>query len=890
MANTMQMAGLAVAAIILGLTGGPAAALIQADEQDGRSDTRTPVQIVESLACTLEDRTQCVGETQIVEEVEEWNDFLERKRPFPGLLKFYRDIQTGELFLELTEDEFGEEYIYFSYVHDGSRRDGMRMAGLMGENAVVSFRRRFRHVDVIRRNTDYVMDPDSTLTRAEGTNVPFTVLASLEVVSESRRSNRVIVRANDLFMTNSLVRIGQASAMGRALGVRPGTLNARKTNIRSIRNYEDNTEIVTEFVFDWSGASTPESSSDTTVVQHTFVRMPDDGFTPRRADPRVGFFTERRTNLTRVDGSPVDDLIQRWRLEQTDPDAEVSDVVQPITFWIENTTPLEYRDVIRDAVLAWNPVFEAAGFRNAIRVEVQPDDAVWDAGDVRYNVIRWIASPHPIFGGYGPRFTNPLTGEILGADIVIEHAAVQRWVQTADLFPPVGDGTAAADPEATLDSEALAAVSAADIDEACEAGMHMARSTAFARLAAVAAARAGHRPDIDPDAIIEQGLSWMVAHEVGHTLGLTHNMMASYFGDLETLASGDPHAERRLSASVMDYPGVNLAAAGESQGPFFPGLPGPYDSWAIRFGYAPEIGETEARNALLALSSLPEHVFGNDADAVRVPGRGIDPRVNTYSLSNDPIGFAARQVDVARTTMAGLVETVPQDGESWAETRAAFGVLMGMWKQAGGIVSRYVGGVYVDRSVVGQPGAAEAPFVPVSAAEQRRALRTLGETVFGPDAFDFPPELIARLQPERRGFDALRRAEEPRVQAYVRDAQNSVLAHLLHPRVLNRLTDSLAYGGDYSTHAMLRDLTREIFKGDPWGRPNVYRRNLQIQYIDRLIAVEEASSLQHVPAVAVRDTLRRIAGMNHSWDVWLDAETRAHRRYIRERIAAALDA
>jgi len=117
-----------------------------------------------------------------------------------------------------------------------------------------------------------------------------------------------------------------------------------------------------------------------------------------------------------------------------------------------------------------------------------------------------------------------------------------------------------------------------------------------------------------------------------------------------------------------------------------------------------------------------------------------------------------------------------------------------------------------------------------------------------------------------------------------------VLAHLLHPRVLNRLTDSLAYGGDYSTHAMLKDLTREIFKGDPWGRPNVYRRNLQIQYVDRLIAVEEASSLQHVPAVAVRDTLRRIAGMNHGWDVWLDAETRAHRRYIRERIAAALDA
>ena len=126
------------------------------------------------------------------------------------------------------------------------------------------------------------------------------------------------------------------------------------------------------------------------------------------------------------------------------------------------------------------------------------------------------------------------------------------------------------------------------------------------------------------------------------------------------------------------------------------------------------------------------------------------------------------------------------------------------------------------------------------------------------------------------------------MQAYVRNMQNAVLTHLLHPRVLNRLTDSLSYGGDYSTLEMLRDLTREVFAGDPWGRPGVFRRNLQIQYVDRLIAVEDSSSLQHVPAVAVHDTLRRIRQINSGPDFWLDGETRAHRRYIRERVSAAL--
>lgn len=882
MTNATGLAGLATAFVLVFSSLAGAQEQPQSGRDEGSDATAATIpQVVDTAACALEDRTQCVGETQIVEEVEEWNDFLERKRPYPGLIDFYRDIQTGELFMELSEEQFGEEFIYFSYTMDGSRRDGMRMAGLLDDNAIISFRRRFRHVDVIRRNTDYVMDADSTLARSAGTNVPFTVLASLEVVSERRRGGRVMVRANDLFMTNSLVRVGQASALGRAMNVRPGTLNARKTNIRSIRNYEDNTEIVTEFVFDWSRANSPETSSDATIVQHTFVRMPDDGFTPRRADPRIGYFTERRTNLTRIDGSPVDDLIQRWRLEKQDPDAAVSDVVTPITFWIENTTPVEYRPVIRDAVLSWNPLFEAAGLRNALRVEIQPDDAQWDAGDVRYNVIRWIASPTPIFGGYGPRFTNPLTGEILGADIVIEHAAVQRWTRTAGLFP------AAADPDGTAASEfadtALADTSLPPMhSDLCAAGVHMAEAATFARLAS--ATHAGSEADVQ--AIIQQGLSWMVAHEVGHTLGLTHNMMGAYFGSLDGLSG--PGAQHHLSASVMDYPGVNISAAGDAQGPFFPGLPGPYDAWAIRFGYDPAMEDAQARSALLARSTEPGHVFANDADAVRTPGRGIDPRVNAYSLSTDPIGFATRQADLARTTIATLADTVPQTGDTWAETRSAFGVLMGMWAQSGGIISRYVGGVYVDRSVVGQSGAASAPFVPVPASEQRRAMRALGDTVFGPGAYDFPPDLIARLQPERRGFDALREAEEPLMQAYVRNMQNAVLTHLLHPRVLNRLTDSLSYGGDYSTQAMLRDLTREVFAGDPWGRPDVFRRNLQIQYVDRLIAVEDSSSLQHVPTVAVHETLRRIRQMNSGPDFWLDSETRAHRRYIRERVSAAL--
>ncbi len=127
-------------------------------------------------------------------------------------------------------------------------------------------------------------------------------------------------------------------------------------------------------------------------------------------------------------------MINRWHLVKKDPSAAISEPVEPIVFWIENTTPVEIRETVRDATLAWNEAFEAAGFRNAVVVKVQPDDAKWDAGDIRYNVLRWTSSPQPPFGGYGPSFTNPRTGQILGADIMLEYVYLTNRLSQDKLF------------------------------------------------------------------------------------------------------------------------------------------------------------------------------------------------------------------------------------------------------------------------------------------------------------------------------------------------------------------------------------------------------------------------------------------------------------------------
>ena len=145
------------------------------------------------------------------------------------------------------------------------------------------------------------------------------------------------------------------------------------------------------------------------------------------------------TDMTSVSNTPYRDVIHRWNLQKKDPELPISEPIKPITFWIENTTPLAFRDAVIDGVLRWNKAFRTAGFKNAIEVRVQPENAKWDAGDIRYNVLRWTSSPRPPFGGYGPSFVNPKTGEILGADIMLEFVYFTNRVKYDKLYEEILD-------------------------------------------------------------------------------------------------------------------------------------------------------------------------------------------------------------------------------------------------------------------------------------------------------------------------------------------------------------------------------------------------------------------------------------------------------------------
>jgi len=283
--------------------------------------------------------------------------------------------------------------------------------------------------------------------------------------------------------------------------------------------------------------------------------------------------------------------------------------------------------------------------------------------------------------------------------------------------------------------------------------------------------------------------------------------------------------------------------------------------------------------AILSRSTEPALFFGNDADDMRSPGKAIDPRVMINDLSRDAIGYSAQRIALANEVMTEIDTKFAKPGQSYQEMRNAYFVLTGQQAWALWTISRYIGGVYVDRAMVGQPGAGE-PFMPVPAADQRRAMEALATYAFAPDAWAAPAELYRHLQTQRRGFGFFSTTEDPKIHGRVLGIQQVTLAHLLHPTVLARISDTELYGNGYPLADYMVDLNRAIFSADAGGTVNTFRQNLQLAYTTQLIAILDENGGYSYPArsMAFRNlmAIKQLAEGNDAGD----ALTRAHRAYL----------
>ena len=822
------------------------------------------------------------------DEAETIESFTEEFEVIDGLFPLYRDPENGDLYMEIAADQLDDEFVYFTYAEDGAPRTGL-FRGQFRDNRVLSFAKHYGEIEISAENTSFSFDEDNALSRASHANITRAPLAVLEIAAETEgdeeTGERYLVQIDSLLSGEDLSQIKPNAPRGPGAenAFSMGRLSSDRTRVLDVRNYPENTDVVVEYVYtedaprNGGGAEITDARAVAVTVQHSFLALPEEGYEPRADDFRVGYFGQRVTNLTDTTVTPYDDVINRWRLVKQDPSADISDPVEPIVWWIENTTPVELRDTIRDAALTWNIAFEEAGFSNAIEVRVQPDDADWDAGDIRYNVLRWTSSPTPPFGGYGPSFTHPRTGEIMGADIMLEYVFLTNRIRYSELFDVAGLSQ-------WLPAEQLAEMTGEPVVEhdhsahgaMCNFAEHLQMET----LAGLATLQAQGATTVEIDELIRQSLHYLVIHEIGHTLGLMHNMRATSTISLEELANGE-----RVTGSIMDYPALNLPHNGEETVQYSQEIPGPYDIWAISYGYTPE---ADALPAILERSTDPALAFGNDADDLRSPGRHSDPRVMINDLSSDPVTWAGERVAVINDTLRTLPEQFEIEGETYQPLLTSYLVLSGQRFGAANVASRHIGGIYNNRSVVGQPGA-ETPFVPVPRETQEQALEVLDAALFGPDAFAAEEAYLDRLQRQRRFFDHFGSDEDPALHERAFGQQRAVMAHLLHPNMLDRMNDARQYGGEYPVADYLQDLTQVVYADDIRGEPNTYRQNLQVEYLRTLIGITGNDEYSPVARSAALASIQDVKGwVGPAWmpDLTGSREAKAHRAHLRTLIAA----
>ena len=802
-----------------------------------------------------------------------------------GLFTIFQDTVSGNLKMLIKKNQLDKDYIYFSQIADGVTEAG-KFRGAYSGSSIFHIKKYFNKIDFYVPNTSFFFDEDNPISRASEANISDAIVSSSKILFADEKNDEYLIDATGLFLSEELTRIKNPRFPGQSpLAFSLGRFDKKKSKIDEIKNYPENTNIKTEYVFSnpsvLNGGSNAVTDGRNVSIKvfHTFMNMPENDYTMRMDDPRVGYFLTETNDMTTTSTVNYRDLIHRWKLIKKDPNAEISEPITPITWWIENTTPLEWRETIKEGVLAWNIAFEKAGFKNAMVVKVQPDDAEWDAGDVRYNVLRWTSSPNPPFGGYGPSFVNPRTGEILGADIMLEFVHFTNRVFGDKLYDDASSNMSLK----TLEELDLRKNIKHSNFMFCSAGHVLHENMQLGNTIL----EVTNASTMEMERMKKEGMKSLIMHEVGHTLGLNHNMKASQVYSPDQLSNADFIKGKALTGSVMDYAGINLTNDRSKQGQYYDMSVGPYDVWAIQFGYTPFKAKNE-RTALLERSTEPELIFGNDADDMRSPGKAIDPRVMIGDLSNDQISYSINRFELVNTMMKDIKSRFTNKGETYMDLRRAFYTLNNQSAIAGGVISRFIGGVYVDRSTFGQEGGNQ-PYTPVSLEDQKRAFNALKKYIFAPDAFSAPKDIYNYLAKQRRGYNFFGGPEDPKIHAQVLGYQTRVLAHIMHPNTLQRLTDSELYGNKYSLSSFMTDLNTAMFKPDVYGSINTFRQNLQAVYTKRLIKMVVGKSASRFSPTSQSMAIYNLKNIK----TWVsngtgNISTKAHKNHLKTLINNAM--
>jgi hypothetical protein len=600
-------------------------------------------------------------------------------------------------------------------------------------------------------------------------------LYAFDIAAFSKDSSTIVVDVTKFYNSDVKSISGLPSYFRKQYKVR--SLDKSRSFINSVKSYPKNIEVIQDFTY--NAAEPPSNYSAQTIsvqINQSMILLPEEPMQPRYFDERVGWFTLSQYDYG-SDKLKADEktYIRRWKLIPKDIEAykrgELVEPVKPIVYYLDPATPMKFRSYMKEGIELWQKAFEAAGFKNAIIAKDPPtkeEDPEFSPEDIRYSVVRYVASTTR--NAMGPSVSDPRSGEIIESDIIWYHNHLRSYRNRYLLE------TGAANPSArTLNT---------------------------------------------PDEEIGEMMKMVIAHEVGHTLGLPHNMSASYAYDVESYRDGAFTQKNGIATTIMDYARYNyIAQPGDTNIRFVRQL-GPYDDYAINYGYRfiPEANSADdeketLNNWIMAKAGDPMYKFGKQSSR-------FDPTAQTEDIGNNSILASTYGLKNLKIVAKNLPSWTSDETNNYDDLAELYGEMLGVWSRYVGHVVTHIGGVVEDTKNPSQDGVV---YNPVDKAYQKSAMQWLHK-----NAFATPTWLVDK--------DILKNINHAGYTDRIRRLQSRHLNNLLNFERLGRLIDhKMIDAKNYSALDMLKDIRLGLWsEAKNSSNVSVFRRNLQRVYLDRM--------------------------------------------------------
>ena len=692
-----------------------------------------------------------------------------------GLFKTHK--VDDSYFFEIPNEHLGKDMLLVSRIAKlpADLGNGYVNAGSKTSTRLVTWERFQDKILIKEKSYNAVADDELPISISVKSNNYEPTLFAFDIEALSKDSTAVVIDVTKFYVTDVKALSGLSSQLRNTYKVK--NLDASRSFINSVKSFPENIEVVQDMTYN---ASEPPSFGSTESISlkmnQSMILLPEKPMQPRFADERVGWFTIDQIDYGSKElKSDTKTYIRRWRLEPKDPEAyargELVEPVKPIVYYLDPATPDNLKKYMKEGVELWQKSFEKAGFKNAIIAKYAPtkeEDPDFSPEDIRYSVVRYVASTTR--NAVGPSVSDPRSGEIIESDIIWYHNHLRSYRNRYLLE------TGAANPLArTLNT---------------------------------------------PAEEIGEMMKMVIAHEVGHALGLPHNMGASKAYDVESYRDGNFTQKNGIAATIMDYARFNYIAQPGDKNIRFIRQMGPYDDYAINWGYryipgadTPEKEVKTLDSWILEKAGDPKYMFGKQSSR-------FNPNSQTEDIGND----ALKAGDYALKNLKYVAEHLPEwtsdATNNYEDLEELYGEFLGCYNRYIGHVLTNVGGVYENLLNPNQEG---VPFQAVPKLLQKASVQWLHKNAFETTNWLVDKDLLSNI--DYAGY--IYRLGQ---------LQNRYLTSLLSFERLGRLSDHEAINtNNYGTLEMMQDVRKGIWaEANVTKNVDVYRRNLQRAYIDQM--------------------------------------------------------